>query len=936
MNQHPSIRVYGACEHNLKHVNVEIPRGMVTVITGVSGSGKSSLAFDTIYAEGQRRYVESLSVHARQFLAQLQKPRVDRIEGLSPTIAIQQRVTSAGPRSTVATATELYDYLRVLFARCATPHCWECQKPITRQTVSQIVDEVIEWPERTRLLVLAPLVYQRRGKHEDILDGVLKRGFIRVRINGRMELIEDMEPLPGRSPHTIEAVVDRLNIKPEVKQRLADSVETALNLAQGRIIIAAESEDGSWHDSAYSTVLSCPDHTEVVVEDVNPQLFSFNSPAGACVSCHGLGTSMTFEPDLVVPDTTVTLAAGAVAGIRQAVRKQSDYDAFVEEFCSVFGVLPGVPFKNLSEEHQHAMLHGTARNAKQAFTGAIPMLQQRWSSTDSEAVKQTLQDFQSESPCEVCRGARLGPPARCFKIDGIGITDVTAMTVADASDLLSRWFSTTRQDEVAYPLVEMLDHRLRFLREVGVEYLSLDRAAQTLSGGEWQRLRLATQIGSALAGVCYVLDEPTVGLHPRDSRRLADILRALAALDNTVIVVEHDEEIIARASHMIDIGPGAGDGGGEVMAAGPTETVLASESSLTAGFLSGRQKISMPTERRVPDWKFSLELKDVSANNLKNIDVAFPLGLFVCVTGVSGSGKSTLVNGVLQRVLHRRIHRRGPRPGAFGRIVKSNLVDKIIQVDQSPIGRSPRSTPATYCGVLDLVRALFAKTREAKIRGYAPSRFSFNVKGGRCEHCEGQGVRRVSMHFLPDAFVTCDGCHGRRFNRETLEIRYRGKSIADVLDMRVGEAVNYFDNFENIKHRLQALKDVGLGYLSLGQSASTLSGGEAQRIKLASELQKTAEGHTLYLLDEPTTGLHFADVRNLLRVLQRFVSRGQTVLVVEHNLDVIKVADWIIDLGPEGGEGGGHIVAAGTPEMVASCEESHTGRFLRDRVCQDS
>ncbi|MGB0714994.1 MAG: excinuclease ABC subunit UvrA [Phycisphaerae bacterium] len=937
---HPVIRVQGASEHNLKGIDVDIPRGKVTAITGVSGSGKSSLAFDTIFAEGQRRYVESLSAHARQHLAQLQKPKVERIDGLSPTIAIQQRMTNPGPRSTVATATEIYDYLRLLFARCGTPHCWACGRVIEKQNISEIVDALLAFPERTRVILLAPLVTHQRGKHADLLQSTLRRGFVRVRVNGEVNMLEELEPLAPQQAHTIEAVVDRIAIKADVKQRLADSIETATGLANGRIIASVQQDDGTWSDMSFSTVLACPDHPTNMIASVSPQLFSFNNPAGACDMCHGLGTSTAFETDLVIPDQTVPLAEGAIDGLKQAVRKAGDYDEFVRDFCERFGVLPGVPFKNLKSAHAEALVHGDSK-LDPPFVGVLEHLKNKWESTDSESVKQTLRAYQSEAPCPTCDGARLGPAARHFQIGSYSegsasstnqIGDILRMTVAEARDFFDGLTIEGSRAEVAEPILEGLRSRLGFLCEVGVDYITLNRAAQTLSGGEWQRLRLATQIGSSLAGVCYVLDEPTIGLHARDSKRLADILVRIAELDNTVIVVEHDDEVIRRADYMIDIGPEAGEGGGYVVAAGPLDEVLASEESVTAKYLTNRASIKIPDRRREPNWKFSLELKGVRENNLKNVDVRIPLGLFVSVTGVSGSGKSTLINRVLQRVLHRRIHRKGARPGEYDRIVNSNLVDRVVQVDQAPIGRSPRSTPASYTGILDLMRGILAKTREAKIRGYTPARFSFNVKGGRCEHCEGQGQRKVSMHFLPDVYITCDACDGQRFNRETLEVRYRGRNIAEMLEMRVAEAVNFFDNIATIKQRAAALRDVGLGYMRLGQSAATLSGGEAQRVKLAAELIKGSDGHTLYILDEPTTGLHFLDVRNLLTVLQRLVERGSSVIAIEHNLDVVKVSDWVIDLGPEGGHDGGHVVVEGSPESVAQCEESHTGQFLRGRL----
>jgi len=931
------IRVFGARQHNLKNIDVEFPKGALTVVTGLSGSGKSSLAFDTVYAEGQRRYVESLSAYARQFLEQMQKPDVDRIEGLCPTIAIEQRVSSASPRSTVATSTEIYDFLRVLFARVGEPRCWHCDRPIIRQSTAQVVDAVMAGPEGRRILVLAPLVRAQRGKHEAVLGRIAREGFVRARVDGEVRLLDELEPLSPNRKHSIEVVVDRLRLKPGLSQRLADSVELAMRLCDGRVIVAAETGDDRWSDEGYSAALSCPIHTDVQVAVLNPQLFSFNSPHGACEKCHGLGITQEFDTDLVVPDPNLSLTAGAVAAWRHHGKRRSElYARMIREFCERFEVLPDAPFRNLPEHRRRVLLFGTnevdAKTCGATFEGVIPNLKRLWETSDSEAMKQRLHSFLAEAPCEHCGGTRLRREALCVKIDGRSIADITGMDVAQALNTVEQLRFEGEAAPVAGPLLREVRQRLRFLENVGVGYLALDRASATLSGGEWQRIRLATQIGSGLAGVCYVLDEPTIGLHARDSRRLVDILKGLAALDNTVIVVEHDEEVIAAADHLIDIGPGAGLHGGQLVAQGRLEEVLRSENSVTAGFLTGRKQIALPEKRRDVDWDHCIELRGVTANNLKNVHVRIPLGCFVCVTGVSGSGKSSLITQVLVRVLRRRIDRSGARPGPFERILGSANVDKIIEIDQAPIGRTPRSTPATYVGVFDLIRRLYAQTREAKIRGYGPARFSFNVKGGRCADCEGQGMKRIAMHFLPDVYVECGGCGGQRYNRETLEVRYRGKTIADVLDLRVEEATVFFENFANIHQHLQALKAVGLGYVTLGQSSSTLSGGEAQRVKLASELHKSPDAHTLYVLDEPTTGLHPADVRNLLTVLNRLADQGHTVLVIEHNLDVIKTADWVIDLGPEGGDEGGTIVAEGAPETIAACPESYTGRFLKNRL----
>ena len=937
MTPRSCIRVFGARQHNLKNIDVYAPRGALTVVTGLSGSGKSSLAFDTIYAEGQRKYVESLSPYARQFLEQMQKPDVDRIEGLSPTIAIEQRSTSAGPRSTVATATDVHDFLRVLFARVGQPRCWICDRPIVRQSTSQMVDAVLAGPAGQRILVLSPLIVEQRGQHKAILERMAKEGFVRARIDGQVVMLEEAEPLAPNRRHTIEVVVDRLTIKPEIVQRLADSIELAARLSGGRVIISAEVEAGSWSDQAYSAALACPVHAEVRLHELSPQLFSFNSPQGACEVCHGLGTALEFDPELVVPEPALSLNDGAIAAWRhQGRRLNAVYAQMVHEFCNRFSVLPDIPFRNIPKPQTDILLNGTTEgDATQygaSFEGVLPNLNRRWRTTESESAKQRLHGFLSEAPCEQCRGARLNQQAVSVKIDGRSIVDVSRMTIAQATAFFKELAFSGEAAAVAQPLLREIQNRLGFLCEVGVDYLGLDRAGSTLSGGEFQRIRLATQIGSALAGICYVLDEPTIGLHPRDTRRLTTILQRLAAMDNTVIVVEHDEEVIAGAAHMIDVGPGAGASGGYLVAQGAPQEVRACPHSITAKYLTGESSIPLPEERRRVDWDRAVEVRGVSANNLKNINVRFPLGCFVAVTGVSGSGKSTLVTQVLQRALKRRIDRCGPRPGPFERIIGSSLVDKVIDIDQSPIGRTPRSNPATYVGVFNLIRELYARTREAKIRGYGPARFSFNIAGGRCELCEGQGVKRIAMHFLPDVFVPCGECGGTRYNRETLEVRYRGKTIADVLNMPVEEAAKFFENFTNISRRLQALKDVGLGYMTLGQASSTLSGGEAQRVKLAAELHRSPDTQTMYILDEPTTGLHFADVRNLLVLLNRLVDRGHTVVVIEHNLDVIKVADWVIDLGPEGGAEGGFVVVEGTPEFIADCAKSHTGRFLKERL----
>ncbi len=936
MSDRSVIRVVGARQHNLKGVDVTIPRGKMTAITGVSGSGKSSLAFDTIYAEGQRKYVESLSTYARQFLEQMQKPDVDRIEGLSPTIAIEQRIASANPRSTVATTTELHDFFRVLFARVGIPQCWRCSTPIQRQSVSDIVDAIMRQPEGTRVMLLAPLVHEKRGKHEPILNRLLKEGFVRARVDGAIMLLEALEPLTPNKNHSIDAVVDRLIIKPGIEQRLAESTETAATLSRGRVTLTYE-RGGTWFDESFSTILACPNHAEVQLDAIGPHLFSFNSPQGACETCHGLGTTTAFDEELIVPDPKQSLAGGAIAAWRRQGQKLTGlYADRIQQFCECYGVLPDIPFRNIPKEKVQLLWHGTtdadAAQYGAAFEGILPNLRRRWDSAETDAAKQRLRAFMGESPCEACAGARLNQQSLCVRINGTDIADIARMTVAAAGAFFEALSFPKEQAKIAEPVLRGIRQRLRFLSDVGVGYLTLDRSSATLSGGEFQRIRLATQIGSGLAGVCYVLDEPTIGLHSRDTKRLTDILKQLASLENTVIVVEHDEEVIATADYVIDIGPGAGERGGQLIMEGSLDDLRACHASSTGRFLSGASAILLPDNRRPIDAQHMVRVEGVTANNLKNISVSVPLGCLVCVTGVSGSGKSTLVAQVIQRALKRSIDGTGPKPGPFTKLCGDELITKVIEIDQSLIGRTPRSNPATYVGVFDLIRKLFVQTREAKIRGYGPARFSFNAKGGRCEHCEGQGTKRVAMHFLPDVFVECSACGGSRYNRETLDVRYRGKSIADVLQLSVEQAVGFFDSFANIKRRVQALKDVGLGYMKLGQPSNTLSGGEAQRVKLASELHKSGDGHTMYILDEPTTGLHPADVRNLLTLLHRLADRGHTVLIIEHNLDVIKVADWVIDLGPEGGDAGGTIVAEGTPEDVAQCTAGHTGRYLAQRL----
>jgi excinuclease ABC subunit A len=957
---HISIR--GAREHNLKRIDIDIPRDRLVVITGMSGSGKSTLAFDTIYAEGQRKYVESLSAYARQFLDQLQKPDVESIEGLPPTIAIEQRSASHNPRSTVATTTEIYDYLRLLFARTGQARCWHvdekgkvCGESISSQSASQIIDAVMGWPEGTKLMVLAPIVRGKKGHHKEVFEAMVRQGFVRGRVDGE---VMDLREIKGGTPfttqtqryqaHTIEAVVDRIVIRADpdggIRTRVADSVELALKLAQGRVVIASQEPTGeTWSDHLFSEHYACSLHPEYSLEDMEPRLFSFNSPYGACPKCNGLGNILEFDPELVVPDDSLTIADGAIDAWRhQGKRMNIYYGKLLRKFCKDFGVDFNVPYKTLSKTQQRLLMFGTTAKDETkfggAFEGVIPHLQRRWDTTDSEFVKSRLHGYLSETPCEVCSGARLKQEALNVFIEAkhadtqahesCNIAQVTGMTIEYADQYFGRLKLTKEQEQIAAPILKEVRARIGFMLSVGLGYLSLSRATSTLSGGESQRIRLATQVGSGLVGCAYVLDEPTIGLHQRDNDRLIRTLRHLTDIGNTVIVVEHDEDTIRAADHLIDIGPGPGVHGGEVIAQGTLAEVMANPSSLTAKYLNGEREIAIPARRRELDHKNALTVVGATANNLKGIDAAFPLGGLVCVTGVSGSGKSTLVNHILLRAAMRHLHNSRAKPGDHKSVKNLGRIDRIIQVDQSPIGRTPRSNPATYTGVFDSVRNLFTSTKEAKIRGYKPGRFSFNVKGGRCEACEGQGTRKIEMHFLPDVFVTCETCKGKRYNRETLEITYRGKTIADVLAMTVEDALAFFESFTEVQRMLKALDDVGLGYVRLGQSSITLSGGEAQRVKLATELGKRSTGHTLYVLDEPTTGLHFADIDKLLGVLHQLADQQNTIVVIEHNLDVIKCADWVLDLGPEGGNRGGTLVAQGTPEHIITVPESYTGQFL--------
>ncbi|MBI5762737.1 MAG: excinuclease ABC subunit UvrA [Planctomycetes bacterium] len=928
------IAIRGARTHNLANVSLDIPRDRLVVVTGLSGSGKSSLAFDTIYAEGQRRYVESLSAYARQFLGQMVKPDVDQITGLPPTIAISQQGGRSNPRSTVATTTEIYDFLRLLFARVGTPHCPKCGKVIARQSVSQIVDALLDMPEGTKAVVLAPLVRKSKGDHAEVLARVLRDGFVRVRIDGETHEIKAVPELGKTKAHTIEAVVDRVVIKRDMRLRLTESVEASLRVGDGVMTVSACRPGGAekWEETTYSERYSCID-CGVSLPEMAPRLFSFNSPHGACRECDGLGTVLEFDAELVVSDASRSLNDGAIEPWRRSGQRMSGvYNRLLDEFCERFKVSPSTPYKLLPEKKRTILLHGTTKEDEKAFKchfeGALPNLVRRWKETESESVKDALHAYMTQSPCKACAGSRLRAEAMAVKVGGLSIDAVTAMSIdAAAGFFLGLAFSGDAQ-AIAATIVDEIRRRLKFMIDVGIGYLTLNRTTATLSGGEAQRIRLATQVGSGLVGVCYVLDEPTTGLHPRDTAKLIRTLRELTALGNSVLVVEHDVEAIAAADWIVDVGPGAGLHGGRVLVNGPREALMASGESMTAKYLRGDVAIEAPVQRRDVSPKKCVEIRGASENNLKGIDVRIPLGVFCCITGVSGSGKSSLVNQILLPALKNRLADGHARVGKHDRVLGVSQIEKIIEIDQSPIGRTPRSNAATYTGIFDHIRDLFAKTREAKLRGYNAARFSFNVKGGRCEACQGQGLKRIEMHFLPDIFVQCDQCRGTRYSREMLEIRYRGKSIADVLELRVEEAMEFFESFSAIRQLLAAMQDVGLGYLALGQSSTTLSGGEAQRVKLAAELGKSAMGHTLYVLDEPTTGLHFADIHRLVDVLNRLCNLGHSVVVIEHNLDVVRQADWIIDLGPEGGEAGGRIVAEGTPETVKACAGSYTGKWL--------
>ncbi|SHM57078.1 Excinuclease ABC subunit A [Caldanaerovirga acetigignens] len=929
------IIVKGAREHNLKNIDVEIPRDKLVVITGISGSGKSTLAFDTIYAEGQRRYVESLSAYARQFLGQMDKPDVDYIEGLSPAISIDQKTTSKNPRSTVGTVTEIYDYLRLLYARIGRPHCPRCGREISQQTVDQMVDAVMELTEGTKIQVLSPVVRGRKGEHQKLLENIKKDGFLRVRIDGEIVEVGEEIKLDKNKKHNIEIIVDRIIVRPGVESRLADSIETALARSGGLVIVDVIGE----RELLFSQNFACPD-CGISLEELSPRMFSFNSPYGACPACSGLGVNMEIDPDLVIPDISKSVAEGAV--VPWSSSPDGYYFQMLQAVLEHYGYDVETPLEKMDERMIDILLYGSdevidfyyesrygsTRRYRGYFEGVVNNLKRRYEETDSEWSREEIEQFMSTRPCPVCKGARLKPESLAVKVGGLSIAEVTALSIRDAMKFFSELELTEKERIIAQQVLKEIKSRLQFLIDVGLDYLTLDRPAGTLSGGESQRIRLATQIGSRLVGVLYILDEPSIGLHQRDNERLIRTLKELRDLGNTVLVVEHDEDTMRAADYIIDIGPGAGEHGGRVVAAGPVEVIEKCEESLTGKFLSGKLKIPVPKERRRPDGRW-IVLKGCREHNLKDIDVKFPVGLFTCVTGVSGSGKSTLVNEILYKALKEKLSGVKTRPGDFDGIEGVEYVEKVINIDQSPIGRTPRSNPATYTGVFNDIREVFSLTPEARMRGYKPGRFSFNVKGGRCEACKGDGIIKIEMHFLADVYVPCEVCKGKRYNRETLEVKYKGKSIADVLDMTVDEALEFFQNLPKIRRKLETLRDVGLGYIKLGQSSTTLSGGEAQRVKLAAELSRKNNGGTVYILDEPTTGLHPADIKKLLDVLHRLVDGGSTVVVIEHNLDVIKTADYVIDLGPEGGDAGGEIVAEGTPEDVAFNEKSYTGHFLK-------
>ncbi|MCG6496652.1 excinuclease ABC subunit UvrA [Kitasatospora sp. A2-31] len=936
--------VRGAREHNLKNVSLDLPRDSLIVFTGLSGSGKSSLAFDTIFAEGQRRYVESLSSYARQFLGQMDKPDVDFIEGLSPAVSIDQKSTNRNPRSTVGTITEVYDYLRLLFARIGKPHCPHCGRPIAKQSPQAIVDKVLELAEGTRFQVLSPVVRERKGEFVDLFADLQSKGYARARVDGATIQLAEPPKLKKQEKHTVEVVIDRLTVKASAKRRLTDSVETALRLGGGMVVLDFVDlpEDDPERERMYSEHLYCP-YDDVSFEELEPRSFSFNSPFGACPDCSGLGNRMEVDPELVVPDEERSLDEGAIHPWSGGHTKEY-FQRLIDALAGELGFRTDIPWAGLPARAKKALLYGHKhqvevryrnrygrdRSYTTGFEGAVPFIQRRHSEAESDSSRERFEGYMREVPCPTCQGTRLKPIVLAVTVEGRSIAEVSAMSISDCSEFLGAMKLNARDKKIAERVLKEVNERLRFLVDVGLDYLSLNRAAGTLSGGEAQRIRLATQIGSGLVGVLYVLDEPSIGLHQRDNHRLIETLVRLRDIGNTLIVVEHDEDTIKTADWVVDIGPGAGEHGGKVVHSGSLKELLGNKESLTGQYLSGKRSIPIPLVRRPRDAKRQLTVHGAREHNLKDVTVGFPLGTFTAITGVSGSGKSTLVNDILYTHLARELNGARSVPGRHTRITGTDLVDKVVHVDQSPIGRTPRSNPATYTGVFDHVRRLFAETQEAKVRGYLPGRFSFNVKGGRCENCSGDGTIKIEMNFLPDVYVPCEVCHGARYNRETLEVHYKGKSIAEVLDMPIEEALHFFEAVPAIARHLRTLNDVGLGYVRLGQSAPTLSGGEAQRVKLASELQKRSTGRTVYVLDEPTTGLHFEDISKLIKVLTGLVEKGNTVIVIEHNLDVIKTADWIVDMGPEGGSGGGTVVAEGTPEQIAAVPDSHTGKFLRD------
>ncbi|EDX41919.1 excinuclease ABC subunit UvrA [Limosilactobacillus reuteri] len=936
------IIIHGARAHNLKNIDITIPKNKLVVVTGLSGSGKSSLAFDTLYAEGQRRYVESLSAYARQFLGQMDKPDVDSIDGLSPAISIDQKTTSHNPRSTVGTVTEINDFLRLLWARVGTPICPNDNIPITSQSPEQMVDRVLELPERTRLQILSPVVRDKKGTQKKVFETIKREGFVRVQVDGETYDLDSVPELDKNKKHTVNVVIDRIIIKEGIRSRLFDSFESALRLSDGYAIADVIGGD----PIPFSEQYACP-ICGFTVGELEPRLFSFNAPTGACPECEGLGLKLEVDIDLVVPDQTKTLKEGAIVPWNPISSQY--YPQMLEQFCKSVGIDMDTPFNKLSKKQQQQILYGNGetpfhfhyendfggiRDVDVPFEGVINNISRRYRETNSDFTREQMRKYMTELPCPVCHGYRLNQRALAVKIDGRNIGEVSALPISDSLEFFKNIKLSAQKNEIAKPILKEIIDRLTFMKNVGVEYLTLSRSARTLSGGEAQRIRLATQIGSNLSGVMYVLDEPSIGLHQRDNDRLIESLKAMRDLGNTLVVVEHDEDTMRAADYIVDIGPGAGENGGQVMAAGTPKQIMRSRKSLTGQYLSGKKFIPVPQERRVGNGK-KITITGAAENNLKDITVDFPLGEFICVTGVSGSGKSTLVNMILKRVLAQKLNNNSAKPGKYKSISGVENIEKVINIDQSPIGRTPRSNPATYTGVFDDIRELFAQTNQAKMRGYTKGRFSFNVKGGRCEACRGDGIIKIEMNFLPDVYVPCEVCHGTRYNSETLEVEYKGKNIAEVLNMTVSEALDFFSAIPKIKRKLQTIEDVGLGYVHLGQPATTLSGGEAQRMKLAAELHRQSHGKSFYILDEPTTGLHMDDIKRLLAVLQRLVDAGNTVLVIEHDLDVVKSADWLIDLGPEGGAGGGNVVATGTPEQVAEVKGSYTGKYLKEMLERD-